>query len=228
MNIGKITVKDFTERTNFLEKTKSRTKAIELLNTTIYVPTKRLTEGNSKLVNILIFDLPAVKTCLNCGDCATTCYARKAQYQYVYTRLLRESNLELFTNHKDWLKESIVKQISKSKMTTVRLHSSGDFFNQEYIDFWAEIIAKFPKIKFYAYTKVEKILDFSKIEKLSNFNLILSFIKGKLNYGSHEYCEQMKKEHKSFICPASANSDVLCGRECTYCVTKDNVVFPIH
>ena len=225
MNVGKVKSSDLE---NFLEVSKSRTIPVVLLDTQIYVTSKRMSSGNSKLVNILIFDLPAVKTCLNCSSCAETCYARKAQYQYKNTRVFRECNLELFTNSKEWLKDNLVKQLSKTKLTTVRLHSSGDFFNQDYIEFWAEIVAQFPNIKFYAYTKVEKILNFSKLESLENFNLILSFIDNKLNYGSHEYCEQMKKDYNSFICPATANSDVLCGRECTFCVTKDNVVFPIH
>ena len=228
MNVGKVTVEDFNSRVNYLEQSKTRPYKVVLKDTEIYVSTKRMVKGNSKLVNILIFDLPAVKTCLNCGDCASTCYARKAQYQYTDTRVFRETNLELFNNHRVWLKDNLIKTLSKTKMSTVRLHSSGDFFSQEYIDFWSDIVKQFPKIKFYAYTKVEKILDFSKLESLSNFNLILSFINGKLNYGSHEYCYELQKKYDTFICPAMANSDVLCGRECTYCVTNKNVCFPIH
>ena len=228
MNVGKLEVSDFNGRVNYLEKTKTRPYKVVLLDTEIYVSTNRVVTGNSKLVNILIFDIPAVKTCLNCSDCASTCYARKAQYQYTDTRVFRETNLELYNNHRDWLFDNIVSTLEKTKMTTFRMHSSGDFFSQEYIEFWAKIVAKFPKIKFYAYTKVEKMFDFSNLTNLDNFNLILSFIDGKLNYGSHEYCYEMQEKYNSFICPATANSDVLCGRECTYCVTQNNVVFPIH
>ncbi len=228
MNVGKVTLTDLSGKVNYLEQSKTRPYKVVLKDTEIYVSNKRVVKGNSKLVNILIFDIPAVKTCLNSKDCALTCYARKAQYQYTDTRVFRETNLELFKNHREWLFNNIVSTLERTKITTFRMHSSGDFFSQEYIEFWAKIVVKFPKIKFYSYTKVEKILDFSNLTNLSNFNLILSFIDGKLNYGSHEYCYEMQDKYNSFICPASANSDILCGRECTYCITKSNVVFPIH
>lgn len=227
MNVGKLKTTDLD---GFLEASKTRTKEVTLLGVKIFVPKARMTKGNSKLVNILIFDVPAVKTCLNCSSCASTCYALKAQIQYKNTRTFREVNLELFKNDRTWLKQNIIDSLSRTKLTTVRLHSSGDFFSQDYIDFWSDIIALFPKINFYAYTKVEKVLNFDNIQSHKNFNLILSFVDGNLNYGSREYCEGLKDKYNSFICPASGAKDstTLCGRECTYCVTQKNVVFPIH
>lgn len=45
-----------------------------------------LVAGNAKLAdNILIFDLPAIPTCMNCAECAATCYAMKAQRIYKNT-----------------------------------------------------------------------------------------------------------------------------------------------
>jgi hypothetical protein len=39
------------------------------------------------------------------------------------------------------------------KVNTVRIHDSGDFYNQEYYDKWCDIASMFPEITFYAYTK---------------------------------------------------------------------------
>lgn len=193
-----------------------------------YITDKRLVKGNSKLYNILIFDLPAISTCLNCGDCKDKCYAMKAQRQYVDTRIFRDCNLALYNKSPEVLKNLIVNQLLKAKQTTVRIHSSGDFFNQGYIEFWSYIISMFPHINFYAYTKVDKILNFDSLNQLPNFNLITSIIDNKLNFGSLEYCKELNSMYGTFICPATNYKNVKCGKECSYCVTKKNVCFIQH
>lgn len=195
---------------------------------TFYVSGNRLVKGNSKLYNILIFDLPAVSTCLNCGDCKDKCYAMKAQRQYIDTRIFRETNLSLYKEYPKILKTLLINQLSKAKESVVRIHSSGDFFSQDYIEFWASIVSMFPNIKFYTYTKVEKILKFDSLTKLENFNLITSIIDNKLNFGSLEYCKELKTMYGSFICPATNYKNVQCGKQCSFCVTKKNVCFVQH
>ena len=37
--------------------------------------------------------------------------------------------------------------------THIRIHSSGDFFSQEYFDQWLDVCRKNPKVKFWAFTK---------------------------------------------------------------------------
>ena len=215
-------------RINYFEPSKGRSIKLNELGT--YVNAKRMSKGNSKLVDILIFDLPAGKTCMNSSTCISTCYAMKAQKQYENTRIARDTNLYMYYKERELLKSLLIKQITKSKNNVVRLHSSGDFISQGYIEFWSEIIKAFPNKKFYAYTKVDKLLDFSTITKNKNFNLISSFINGELNYGSKGYIEYMVQTYNSFVCPAAASKDVdiKCGRECNYCVENSNVVFPIH
>ena len=193
-----------------------------------YVSKNRLVKGNRKLYNILIFDLPAVKTCLNCGDCKDSCYAMKVQRQYADTRVFRTTNHIMYQLKPNVLEALIVDQLSRAKQTTVRIHSSGDFFSQSYINFWNKIIRQFPDINFYAYTKVDKMLNFDSINELPNFNLISSLIGGKLNFGRLDYCNELKKDFGSFVCPATKGKDVKCGKECSYCVTKDNVCFVQH
>lgn len=216
-------------KTNRVDYTKP-SKGRNLLVFNHYITSNRLANGNSKLYNILIFDLPAVRTCLNCNDCKATCYARKAERQYTDTRIFRDCNLQLFLSNRELLKELIILQLSNSKENVIRLHSSGDFFSQEYIEFWCEIIKLFPLKKFYAYTKVKGILNFHYIECLNNFNLIESYVHGNLNYGNIEYCHSLNNQYNTFICPATKESDIKfrCGLNCTYCVTKKNVCFVEH
>ena len=44
-------------------------------------------------------------------------------------------------------------KICRKPYNVVRLHDSGDFYSQEYLDAWATIAATFPRVIFYAYTK---------------------------------------------------------------------------
>lgn len=190
-----------------------------------YITLKRLKGGNQKLHNCLVFDLPAVLSCPNCSSCKKTCYALQAQMQYADVRVFRNTNFHLAVFNLDKLQNLIETQLQTSKTNIVRVHSSGDFFSQEYVNMWLNIISKFPQKQFYAYTKAEKIFKF---KRLSNFNLITSFIKGKLNYGNIEYCEMLKSRYNAFICPCGIDKDIKCGIDCNYCVTNKKVCFLIH
>lgn len=193
-----------------------------------FITSKRMSRGNTKLHNMLVFDIPAVQTCLNCKTCKETCYAIKSENRYKDTDVYRNNNLHMFLNEQKTLQLLIEKQLGYSKETVVRIHGSGDFFNQDYIGFWQSIIIRNPNKRFYAYTKAEGILNFSNINKLKNFNLISSFIDGKLNYGSLEYCNMLKEKHNAFICPCGIDKTKKCGIDCLYCVTGKNVCFLIH
>lgn len=190
---------------------------------------KVLQAGNKKLSrDILIFNLPPGKSCLNCKECYKTCYARKAYRQYPNVKISWNYNLELAKNDPDKLFNSIVNQLKSTKKDIIRIHSSGDFFSQGYIDLWEKIIKNFPNKKFYVYTKVNKLLDFSNIRKLNNFNLIKSFIDGHLNYGSIDYCNKLVKNHGAFLCPATKGKGIRCGQDCNYCINNSRPVFIEH
>ena len=189
---------------------------------------ERLKKGNSKLHNVWIYDLPAIKTCLNCSTCKDTCYAMKAQRQYPNVINWRNENYKIAKNG---LVKSLSTQLDKISLKdnqVVRLHSSGDFFNQAYINKWYKLIIKYPTNKFYAYTKVNEILDFSDLVKLPNFNLISSFIGKHLNYGNNEHIEHLKAKYNAFICPATQGKDIKCNLDCKYCITGNKPVFKIH
>jgi hypothetical protein len=199
-------------------------------NTTV----KRMNRGNSKLhKSILIFDLPAGKK-YSCKFNCKACYAMKAQRQYSATNIFRRLNFELAKKHIDVLEYLLTEQLKSSiGVKAVRIHSSGDFFSQGYIDMWHRIIKAHKDISFYAYTKVENDFNFRTIKKNSNFNLILSFatIDGKkvLNYGDNEHiCKLVANDY--FVCPATlkSNSKVICGKDCNYCLHNDKVSFHQH
>ncbi len=64
------------------------------------------------------------------------------------------------------------KPILPKDCKSVRIHASGDFFNQKYFDMWLEIAMENPNIEFWAYTKSLKYW-VNRINNIPN-NLILT------------------------------------------------------
>lgn len=128
-------------------------------------------EGNHKLADtVLIFDLPAGR-CVSTGSCpflptsdsdngnyCIGCYARKSELKNPATFPSRNKNFELANRNLDLLERMITDQLQKyeGQKAVSRIHSSGDFFNQEYVDMWARITSAHPDIFFYAYTKTNE------------------------------------------------------------------------
>lgn len=190
----------------------------------------RLKAGNLKLSKgTLIFDLPAVKSCPNSSSCHKTCYARKME-TWPYIKKWRDTNFTLAKNP-ERLFNLLYDQLSKTKKRYIRIHSSGDFFNQEYVNLWIKVAKEFPDKMFYSYTKAIKILDFNSLKKLPNVNMFDSFIRGKLNYGPREYIEKLARQSGAFICPHGYSGEkITCGEGCSHCMEKGarRVVFLQH
>jgi hypothetical protein len=56
------------------------------------------------------------------------------------------------SNNFEYVKEGN-KPILPKDCKAVRIHASGDFFNQEYFNMWIEIANENPTVEFWAYTK---------------------------------------------------------------------------
>lgn len=179
--------------------------------------------GNKKLDNsIMIFNLPAIKTCPNCSMCAPTCYALKAERLYPRVKACREANL---TASKDsTFIARMVELITREKAHVVRVHESGDFYSQEYADKWTEIAKRLPHVNFYAYTKSPYR------PSADNINIVESILPdGSLNYGKLEFIMGQASKLNAFICPCKPKERAkLCGTTCTRCQTEKYVLFLEH
>lgn len=241
---------------------KSFTPSVEFFQDTIHAslnPTRTLTHwipvldrftsaplvaGNSKLAdNILIFDLPAIHTCMNCADCAATCYAMKAQRLYKATLNKRMINWFMAVHTPFQLMNTIVEQVANLPKRTdnrswyVRIHSSGDFFSQQYITLWDSIVRDVNNIRqdiqFYFYTKVSHILDFSGLTGHHNVNMVESILPdGRVNFASFEEVFEIAKETGVYVCPyrnPHLNEELhRCGDTCTHCMHNKHVLFIKH
>lgn len=136
-------------------------------------------------------------TCPNAKACISGCYARSGTYNFsnvvkVYTDRLKLVLSDKFTQSMiDEIETLSVKH--KGRELYIRIHDSGDFFNQEYLDNWVHIMKQFKDnsmIKFYTYTKMVSM--FKSNQKLfSGLNFHYVFSLG----GKEDHLVDQSKDH---------------------------------
>jgi hypothetical protein len=181
---------------------------------------KLIQQGNSKLVNQYMFNIPANAEI--CGRECPGCYAIKFYKMRETVRKGQDFRYE--ESKKDTFVQNINTELSaiKKKFKYVRVHgSSGEFYSQVYVDKWYEIAKTNKKITFYALTKRLKDFDFDKLKQLDNFVVIDSMFNGKINYGTAE--ELSDRLDTMFLCPATnkdTKDNTICGSTCVWCMSK--------
>lgn len=181
----------------------------------------------NKTLAMPTFNLPAIKTCPNATDaCLTYCYAQHGNFNRLQVKERHEFNLT--ETKKDSFIEQLTKELKYRKY--FRWHSSGDIYNEEYLDKIYQVILNTPNTFHLIYTRWngnDPKLHY--LNTLANCNIFLSYdpgitdIKPRLNSAFvHPTLSTCKKQtHKGTTC-----------RTCLYCYTKqDNpltVIFKIH
>ena len=180
-------------------------------------------KGNLKLSKkVGVWTLPAGHEV--CGRACKGCYAIKAQVQYKQALAYRIRNYDASKL------ESFPEDLDLKGCSIIRVHESGEFYSQEYINKWVKIAKRNPRTMFFAYTKRLEEFDFSEILSLENFVLHTSLYGGVENYGKN--ISERAKEYKGFVCPLSQLHEGKdwhgkCGDECTWCMQKCNQGTPI-
>ena len=146
-----------------------------------------LVGGNDKLSKgkhrIIGFGIPADRdvvdpvsgetfnTCSAALACRAVCYAKQGSYTWKDTIAAR--NRALSHSFSPTFAADMIKRLGRTRaFDTVRIHDSGDFYSQGYLDAWYTIARALPRFKFYAYTK-RLDLDLW-TNKPSNFALVQS------------------------------------------------------
>lgn len=131
---------------------------------------EHITFGNKKM-SIPLFDIPSRITCPGSTElCRKYCYAQKTEQLFPNVITRRKRNLD-FTKKKEFV-DTIVKELEGvAFIPYVRIHGSGDFYSQAYVNKWFEVAKRMPEKKFLAFTKAFH-LNFSK--RPDNFILYYS------------------------------------------------------
>lgn len=124
---------------------------------------EKLTKANGKGYRILGYGIPADfdfdggNTCPGASACRGVCYAKQGRYIMAGVKNARLHNLSFFLRNGRaafvMAAQMDLSRLTKKTYNVVRVHDSGDFFSQEYLDAWKSIASVFPNVIFYAYTK---------------------------------------------------------------------------
>ena len=128
-------------------------------------------QGNAKLgKNIYTFSLPAGHSCPFANDCLSKadkltgkltdgpntqfrCFAASAEAVYPNVRIARWHNFDLLKKLNSNEGTDLILASLPKKANIVRIHVSGDFFNEAYFLAWLQVAKLRPNVLFYAYTK---------------------------------------------------------------------------
>lgn len=132
----------------------------------------RFGHGNSKLdAAVFTFSLPAGHFCPFAGACLAKadkdsgrikdgaqtlfrCYAASMEARHANVRGSRWHNAQLLLACKTTAEMvSLILRSLSPFAGVVRIHDSGDFFNQDYFDAWLTVARQRPHTRFYFYTK---------------------------------------------------------------------------
>lgn len=115
------------------------------------------------------------KTCPNAGACAKGCYATQGAYIFSNVAKVFEARLKLAQSPR--FTKIMHAEIQRRGVERLRIHDSGDFFSQEYLDSWLIIIKANPGTEFYCYTKMVSLFKRYHADGLipSNFSVIYSY-----------------------------------------------------
>jgi hypothetical protein len=128
-------------------------------------------QGNAKLgKNIFTFSLPAGHACPFANECLSKadkltgkltdgpntqfrCFAASAEAVYPNVRIARWHNFDLLKKLTTNKAADLILNSLPKKANIVRIHVSGDFFNESYFLAWLQVAKLKPEVLFYAYTK---------------------------------------------------------------------------
>lgn len=125
------------------------------------------------------FGIPAYKsasgmfTCPNAGACAKGCYALAGAY--LFSNVAQAFERRLAVTMSESFAETMLKEIDANRAERIRIHDSGDFYSEEYLNKWLEVIKARPKVLFYAYTKMISLFKRRKADIPKNFLVVFSF-----------------------------------------------------
>jgi hypothetical protein len=151
-----------------------------------------------KLRQVVAFDLPAGYTCPAANLCKAysnrrtgtltagvgaqfRCYAANVEAYSPAARRLRWYNYDLLRKLSAADMAGLIDSSLPADVKIVRIHSSGDFFSNDYFSAWVAVAKMHPEITFFGYTKILPYVQYLVNAGVDNFKFVYSF-GGKFDY----------------------------------------------
>ena len=197
------------------------------------------------------FSLPAGPkfSCPDATEACTKCYATRYRHLFPSVQNAFAKNWKLirgFEKKNDVYSAATMISGSIPNIGLFRIHESGDFYSQWYINTWNNIIKSRKDINFWTYTRSFDF-DYSRILRNKNFVLWASTDDFNFNKATKMVRKYKSVKHafgpfeknkdipqNSFICPVTNKKSAIEGacEKCGFCTTKDrakkNIIFLRH
>lgn len=186
-----------------------------------------VSKGNAKLGKIKNFSLPSGVSCPGKSEWCKNCYASK--YENRYKNCLTAYNRNFDWSKKSYFPDLVIGQLKCLTGNNVRVHPSGDFYSQEYIEHWITICKQLKGHNFWCYTRswvIPKLfIKLKELNKLRNSQVILS------TDPTMDFPPEKEKFRIAFVEEDERKSGIICLHdsgakhscdECGYCFLKDN------
>lgn len=117
-------------------------------------------------IAVRCFNLPPLETCCKPVDgqaiassvCRAVCYFQMICRRRPRVALRAEQNLRI-AKRPDF-PELLVGAIRRAKITALKIHVVGDFFEVAYIDAWSRIVELLPNVRYWTYTRAWRVPHF--------------------------------------------------------------------
>lgn len=92
--------------------------------------------------------------CPSAGICRMVCYARAGAYRFRNVLERHQRNLAYVMDDLPGWTQQMIDEIGRKRgPVIVRIHDAGDFFSEQYLRAWLQVMAAHPNARFYCYTK---------------------------------------------------------------------------
>ncbi|MFF9786295.1 GP88 family protein [Streptomyces nigrescens] len=104
-------------------------------------------------------------TCPSAGICKDLCYARTGTFRFSNVLRAHQNNLQYVLDEPQAWEEQMTEELKhpryhpKGSPAHVRVHDSGDFFHEDYLEAWLRIFRATPDVVFYSYTKMVELFE---------------------------------------------------------------------
>ena len=187
-------------------------------------------------MDIPTFSLPAEVTCPNATDlCKKYCYAKKAERMYPKVLPSRKRNYRA-TKDRHFV-QVMWHDLSDLKSEYIRIHESGDFYSQEYLNKWFKICKLLYYKKFLVYTQMYDLDWSNKPDNLivywtvwpdTNLSKVPEGLRAYVIDSGSNKIPKYKTEPKCKICTKGKGNKLICN-DCMWCYEgKGDIKFKIH
>lgn len=197
------------------------------------------------------------------GGCGEKCYDKNLRKLYKAYASVEDYNTSLVMDKTademySVIKNSVTYWLLNDEMQDpyFRIHTGGDFYNEEYARCWARVMLEHPKIKFWCYTRsmfavpilaeIENLSLFLSCDPVNKHEVLFTYDRYKkypniaIAWMGNEVPQNMPQDKAFLICPEvtgklkNKNTEGACSR-CRACIDRTlkngkirHIQFPIH